>query len=459
MNNRALQFAITAATATLLSGCAVRTAHKTPVPALPEAYSAAEQVSRVRQDNVDLAKWWREFDDPVLNSLVDRAITGNFDLRLAQDRVRESRATRSYTSANRRLPDTGMSGGFSERSSSSSGLFQTGFDTSYELDLFGGAGASVKAATADAQATEENLNNTLVTVVAETARNYLELRESQERLALSQQTLKAQEEALRLAEIRLGAGLTSNFDTTRARAQAESTKAGIPVLEAQVQRTINAIALLLGSQPAAVQAELATAGVLPEAPPDVPIGLPSDLLRRRPDIRAAERGIAGSAARVGVAVSNLYPKFSLTSGGGGQSNALLNILSGASRLWNFGSSFSWGLLNYPATKANIKAAESREQQSMITYEKTVLTALKDVEDALASYVKEKERQESLAKAVDANREALKLATIRYESGLSNYLDVLDAQRSLYSSQDGLVQSRANNTTNLVALYKAVGGGW
>jgi NodT family efflux transporter outer membrane factor (OMF) lipoprotein len=208
-----------------------------------------------------------------------------------------------------------------------------------------------------------------------------------------------------------------------------------------------------------VQAELAEPGELPAAPPDVPVGLPSDLLRRRPDIRQAERSIEGSAARVGVAVSNLYPKFSLTTGGGGQSSALMNILSGAARLWSFGTSFSWGLLNYPATKANIDAAESREQQSMIQYEKTVLAALKDVEDALAGYVKEKERQGSLEKALEANREALRLANVRYERGLSNYLEVLDAQRSLYSSEDAVLQSRANTTTDLVALYKALGGGW
>jgi NodT family efflux transporter outer membrane factor (OMF) lipoprotein len=303
------------------------------------------------------------------------------------------------------------------------------------------------------------VRNGLVTVVAETARNYLELRETQGRLDLARKSLKAQEEVLRLTELRLNAGLTSEFDTTRARAQAETTRAGIPLLEAQQQRLINAIALLLGEQTATVQAELSAPGWMPDAPPQVPVGLPSDLLRRRPDVRQAERQIAGSAARVGVAVSNLYPKFSLTSGAGGQSGTLLQILSGAARIWSFASSFSWGLLNYPATKANIQAAESREQQSMATYEKTVLTALTDVEDALAAYTQEKERQPALEQALAANRKALELATIRYEKGLSSFLEVLDAQRSLYSSEDSLTQSRANVSTNLVALYKALGGGW
>jgi NodT family efflux transporter outer membrane factor (OMF) lipoprotein len=458
MSNRILQLLVTGAAAFVLSGCAVRSAHRTPAPQLPASYTAADRVSDGGMEPAALATWWREFDDGTLNSLVDRAIAGNLDLKIARERVREARAARSYTSATRRLPDTGLSGGFSD-GSRSGGLFQSGFDTRYELDLFGGARASVQAAEADAQASEEAVRNTLVTVVAETARNYLELREAQERLAFSNKTLAALQESLRLAEIRRDAGLTSNFDAIRAKAQVESTRAGIPLLEAQIERTINAVALLVGSAPEAVRTELAEAGELPSAPDGVPVGLPSDLLRRRPDIREAERQIAASAARVGAAVSNLYPKFSLTTGGGGQSSALMNLLSGAARLWNFGSSFSWGLLNYPATKANITAAESREQQSMIHYERAVLTALKDVEDALANYTKERERRNSLDQAVQANREALNLASIRYQRGLSNYLDVLDAQRSLYSAEDALVQHRANMTTHMVALYKALGGGW
>jgi outer membrane protein, multidrug efflux system len=456
MINRTLKLIAGCAVAVTLSGCATRSARSAPVPSLPEAYTAAEQVS---VSSADLAGWWRGFGDDKLNSLIDRAVAGNFDLKIAQERVREARAVGANTSATRQLPNTGVTGGYADRSTTGGGLFQTGFDTAYELDLFGGGRASVRAAKADTQASEESANSTLVSVIAETARNYMELREAQERLALSRQTLGAQQQSLRLAEIRRNAGLVSDLDPTRAAAQVESIRAGIPLLEAQEQRTINAIALLLGTDTANVQPELATAGSLPEAPPDVPVGLPSDLLRRRPDIRQAERQIAGSAARVGVAVSNLYPKFSLTSGAGGQSNALMSILSGAARLWSFGSSFSWGLLNYPATKANINAAESREQQSMLAYEQSVLTGLNEVEDGLANYVNERERQPALIKAVEANREALRLANIRYERGLSNYIDVLDAQRSLYSAEDALVQSRANITTHLVALYKALGGGW
>ncbi len=467
MSNRLPKILVAGFLTVTLTGCAVRTSYKTPTPPVPAGYAGGAEDRAISNRTADLTKWWENFNDPLLDSLIDRVIAGNIDLKIAQERIREARSTANYTSATRRLPNTGVSGGYSDRSSGAnrnftttgSSLYQTGFDASYELDLFGGARASVTAAKADAAATEEAMRNTLVSVTAETARNYLELRRAQERLEVARKNLKAQEETLRLTEIRRDAGLVSNFDATRAKAQAESTRAAIPQLEAQVQQSIHAIALLLGRDPTALQAELLQPGSMPASPPEVPVGLPSDLLRRRPDIRQAEQEIAGSAARVGVAVSNMYPKFSLTSSGGGQSGTLLNILSGAARIWSFGSSFSWGLLNYPATKANINASESRERQSMGNYEKTVLTALTDVEDALAGYSKEKERQTSLIEAADANREALRLADIRYQQGLSSFLDVLDAQRSLYSSEDALTQSRATVNTNLVALYKALGGGW
>ena len=466
--NKRIQVLFIVAVTLVLGGCGVRRAGRVPTPSLPQAYTAGRQDAAVSAGKADLAQWWKTFKDPLLDSLVERAAAGNLDLRIARERVREARATRGYTAATRRLPDAGLTGGYSDRGGGGaarsfltrdSGLYQTGFDAAYEIDVFGGARAAVSAAEADAQATDDAARGTLVTVTAETATSYLDLRQAQERLAVARKTLKAQEESLRLTEIRRNAGLTSDFDVTRAKAQAETTRAAIPALEAQAQRSIHAIALLVGAKPDDVQAELAVPGNMPAAPPEVPVGLPSDLLRRRPDIRQAEHEISGSAARVGVAVSNLYPKFSLTGQTGSQSGTLLNILSGVSRIWSFGTSFSWGLLNYPATRANIQAAESRERQSAVNYEQTVLTALKDVEDALAGYTKEKERQASLAQAVDANSKALELANIRYEKGLSNFLDVLDAQRQLYSSEDALTQNRANISENLVALYKALGGGW
>lgn len=463
MNSRIRKVTVVAAAGLLLAGCAARRPASVPAARLPAAYGAGDD--SVRMEPADLAKWYREFHDPLLDSLVDRAVVGNLDLRIARERAREARALRGYTAATRRLPDAGLSGGASERggganfTSRESTLYQTGFDASYELDIFGGARASVRAAEADAQAGEEAARNALVTVVAETARAYLDLRQAQERLDVARKSLEAQEETLRLTRVRRDAGLTSDFDSTRAEAQVESTRATIPLLEAQVQRSIHAIALLLGETPQSLQAELAAPGALPAAPPEIPVGLPSDLLRRRPDVRQAEREIAGAAARVGVAVSNFYPKFALTAQTGGQSGTLANLLSGAARIWSLGTSFSWGLLNYPATSANLRAAESREQQSLANYEKTVLTALKDVEDALAALTKEKERQPSLVQALEANRKALELANIRYEKGLSSFLDVLDAQRSLYSSEDAVTQSRAAVNTHVVALYKALGGGW
>jgi NodT family efflux transporter outer membrane factor (OMF) lipoprotein len=455
-----------AAAGLILSGCAVRTTARVPQVSPPAGYAAAAQDPSIRPETADLKEWWTGFNDSTLDSLVERAIRGNLDLRIAQERVREARATRGYTAATRRLPNTGIDGGYSDRSSSGqnfasggNGLFQTGFDASYELDFFGGARASVSAAEADALAAEEGARASQVSVVAEVARNYMELRQLQERLDLARKSLDSQKEILRLTELRQQAGLTTELDVARAKAQVETTTAAIPSLEAQASRAMTAIAVLLGEQPGALQAELSKPGEIPGSPPEVPAGLPSDLLRRRPDIRQAERQIQGAAARVGVAASNFYPKFSLTSGTGTQSNSLLSLLSGAARLWNFGTSFQWGLLNYPATKANLSAAESRERQQMATYEKTVLTALKDVEDALTGYTNDKERQKSLREAAAQNRKALDLATQRYTSGLTSFLDVLDAQRSVYSAEEALTQSRGAIATDLIAIYKALGGGW
>ena len=235
--NRAIQkLVLVGASGLLLAGCArVRTSTPTPAAPLPGAYAAGQQDGAIRMDKADLSRWYRSFGDPLLDSLVERAVAGNLDLRIARERAREARAVRGYTAATRRLPDAGLSGGASERGggmssnfgSRDSNLYQTGFDASYELDLFGGARAGVAAADADAQATDEAARNALVTVVAETARSYLELRQAQERLEVARQSLHAQEESLRLTELRRDAGLTSDFDTTRAKAQVESTRAGI----------------------------------------------------------------------------------------------------------------------------------------------------------------------------------------------------------------------------------------
>jgi outer membrane protein, multidrug efflux system len=448
------------------AGCAGRSA-QIPRIAAPTTWNAAQDDPAVRTDRALLAEWWKTFEDPLLDSLVSRAVQGNLDLRMAVERLREARAASRGTTASELLPGGNISGTYSDRSgaagtssrNSGSGLYQVGFDAGYELSFFGGTASTIGAAKADALAAEEGFNNALVSVAAEMARNYVGLRQTQQSLELSRKTLAAQEEMLRLTEVRRKAGLVSDLDVTRATAQVQSIRSDIPALEARAAQAMNAIAVLAGVQPGPLQAELSAQGSIPASPAAVPVGLPSDLLRRRPDIRMSEREIQGAAARVGVAVSNLYPKFSLTGQTGGASGTLLSILSGAARLWSFGSGMSWGLLNYPATKANIEAAKAREQQSVTAYEKSILTALQEVEDSLAAYSKEKERLASLIEAAEANRRAVDLANLRYTRGLSSFLDVLDAQRSLYSAEAALNQSQGAIATDLVALYKALGGGW
>lgn len=442
---------------------------------LPAAWQSPVPGQAQAQSGVQLSSWWKLFGDSVLDSLIEQTISGNPDLKIAQERLVEARAVRRSVAAGRQLPTANVTGLYDShslnsssnpsansgggRSASGVSLFQIGFDASYELDLFGGARASVRAAEAEKLSTEEAMRWTLVSVVAETTRGYLDLRLAQARASVARRNLEALEHSLRMTEARRAAGLTSNLDPMRAKAQASAYRAAIPQLEAQAQRSIHSIAVLTGKQPQQVQADLSKAIDIPRARAEVLAGLPSDLLLRRPDIRQAERDIAANSARVRVAVSNLFPKFTLTGNTGEQSTTLINVVSGVSRIWSYGWSVSWGILNLPLTRANINAAKSREKQALLRYEKTVLTALREVEDALYTLDSEKRRLADLEAAVSASAEAVRLSNIRYNRGLSSYLDVLDAQRTLYSAEDALVQGRSATGVALASLYKALGGGW
>jgi outer membrane protein, multidrug efflux system len=339
------------------------------------------------------------------------------------------------------------------------GSYQPYFDASYELDLFGGVRRQVEAASAEAQSYEENLRNTLVSAVAEVARDYLQLRQNQEQLATARRALASREDTLKITQVRYKAGLVTDLDLANAAANVASTQSAIPTLESNAAQMIHAIAVLLGQNPEDLSGELKGEGALPSAPAEIPVGLASDLLRRRPDIRQAERSLAASTAQIGVQVASLFPSISLTGQYGGQSGHVLNLVNAAARFYTLGPHIKWGLLNYPSTKANIRTYEAKRDQQYLTYQKTVLTAFQDVENALISYSKDKERRASLEEQVNQYRRAVDVALTRYTKGLTNFLDVLDAQRSLYAAEDSLVQSRAAIDIDLVTLYKALGGGW
>jgi len=340
-----------------------------------------------------------------------------------------------------------------------SDLFQAGFDARWEIDVFGGNRRAVEAADATIEATEEFRRDVVVSLVSEVARNYIELRAAQRRLEITNNNIEAQAGTVDITKARFDAGLTSELDVVRAQALLASTQSQVPLLDTQIAASMHRLAVLLGEAPGALKDQLSVAEAMPAAPKTVPVGLPSDLLRRRPDIRQAERELAAATARIGVAVADLYPKFYLTGAFGGRSDSLSDLLSGANQIWSFGPSIDVPIFEGGRIRANIDVEKARQEQTSIAFEQTILFALEDVENGLVSFAHEQVRRESLEASVKANQEAVRLANERYVRGLEGFLNVLQAQQQLFLSEDALVRSESFVLTDLIALYKALGGGW
>jgi outer membrane protein, multidrug efflux system len=462
-------------------GCTVGPNYKPPDLPTPGAWKEAQQ-NGIETASTDLTRWWTEFNDSLLDSLVDRAVKSNLDLRVAQARIREARATRAGVAAGL-WPTLGTSGSYKRNRSSQNAFaispqgggsgggggggggeldqnfYKAGFDSSWEIDVFGGTRRSVEAADASIEASVEDLRDTLVTLLGDVARNYVDLRGVQRLLSVARTNLKAQQDTLELTQVRFQAGLASDLEVAQAEAQVDSTAALIPILESSLKRDMYGLDLLLGLEPGSLAGELNSEAAIPRLPPKVLVGLPSELLRRRPDIRRAERQLAGATAQIGAAMADLFPKFSLTGEIGLQSISASNWFNGGSRFWTIGPTISWPIFDAGKIRANIEVRNAQQEQALYQYEKTVLAAFGDVESSLVNYSQEQARHRSLVDAVAANRRALEMANELYIRGLNSFLNVLDAQRSLYLTESELAQSEANMASNLVALYKALGGGW
>jgi outer membrane protein, multidrug efflux system len=416
-----------------------------------------------------VSKWWQTLHDPELTALVERAVQGNLDLRMASARILEARAARGVARADL-LPTIGLSDSVQRLRSSpgpagllapafESNFIQHGFDASWELDLFGGRRKAVEAATADVAAVAEARRDTLVTLAAEVARNYSELRGIQRRLEITNRNIKLQEDSLELTRVRAEAGLGTQLDVERQAAQLDSTRAIVPSLEVAEMQTIHRLSVLLGEQPGSLMPELRQPQPLPLAPPVVPVGLPADLLKRRPDIRAAEARVSAETARVGVARSDLFPKIMLTGAAGRQGTGAGGLTLGAGNFFALGPAIKLPIFNGGRIRANIEAQKQRLEEGMTAYQNTVLRSLEETENALVAYGREKERRERLVAAVEASRQATVLANELYTRGLSDFLSVLDAQRQQLSAEDDLARSDTAVITNLIVLYKSLGGGW
>ena len=455
-----------------VAGCMVGPNYQPPrAPNVPPAWAGvteqrAAAPSVATPSSTRVTAWWRTFDDPRLTTLVDEALTANFDVQLAAARLRQARAARGIA-AGGLWPTLDASASY-QRARSSVGsasapqeqnVYQTGFDAAWELDLFGGIRRNVEAANATIQAAQAGLHDAQVSLTAEVALNYVQLRGFQQQIVIAQQNLQAQQHTADLTRQRLQAGFVSRLDVANAEAQVATTRAQIPGLETSARQAIYALSVLLARPPADLLHELADTQPLPVTPPVIPVGLPSDLLRRRPDIRQAEAQVHAATAQIGVATADLFPKFSLTGAVSWQSNLLQNWFSKANSSSSLGPTMQWAIFQGGSVVSNIHVQEALRDQSFLTYQKTVLTAFQDVENALIAFANEWEHRQPLTDAVTANRQAVSLATLLYTEGQTDFLSLLDAQRSLYASEDALVQSTSTTATDLIALYKALGGGW
>jgi NodT family efflux transporter outer membrane factor (OMF) lipoprotein len=457
---------------TMLIGCAPVGPNYTP----PQTSVSAKWYSQLKKgsvsestDSESLSSWWTTFDDAQLSELLERAVTGNLDLKDAQSRVRQARANRGITKAGL-FPTLDFSGSDKWTRSGEDGgtgkttqLYSSSFDAGWEIDIFGGVRRFIEAAEADMQAVQEDLHDTLITLLAEVALNYVEVRTYQYRLATVQENLTAQNETYQLILWRSQAGLSDELAVQQARYNLESTRSQIPSLNTGLEEAMNRIAVLLGEQPGKINKELKESKSIPVAPPETAVGVPADMIRRRPDIRKAERELAAQTARIGVATAELYPKFKLAGSISASSvsfNRLANNLSSSGDLTlSGGPGISWAVFDAGAIRQNIKVQSELQEQALIKYESAILGAIEEVENVLTAYADEQDKNYNLQQAVDAAQSAVDLSKQEYQAGLIDFSNVLDAQRSLLSFQNELAQSDGTIASNFIRLYKALGGGW
>ncbi len=446
-----------------LSGCASLTSRSTTLPdvAVPANWSASAAPASPAPAATSLADWWQRFDDPLMTRLVTQALQANTSVRSAQAALAQARALRDVQAAG--LGPT-VGGSASAQRGKSGGQpagnsYSTGFDASWEPDVFGGRRAGVNASEADARASQATLADTQVSVAAEVAVSYMQLRGAQAQLAIARSNLASQQETLQITDWRVQAGLTTSLELSQARTVTEQTRAQIPVLETTVAQTQHALAVLTGQTPTALQAQLAAVADVPPAPDDLALSIPADTLRQRPDIRAAEQNVAAALARVSQAEAARYPSFNLSGSLGLSAIALGSLTGGASVVSSLLGSVSVPLFDGGAARAQVRSQEAGLEQARVAYQATVLNALQEVEDALVALRGNRERLARLRDASEAAEQAALLATQRYSSGLVDFQTVLDTQRSLLSTQDSVASTTATVSADHVRLYKALGGGW
>jgi NodT family efflux transporter outer membrane factor (OMF) lipoprotein len=442
-----------------------------PEMAVPDAWHT-DAVAGLEAGDAPLERWWSVLDDPDLDDLITRAKAANRDLRTGVWRVEEARALRGVA-AGAAYPQVEARGAASRSEASDNGalgdlapdgfdaadLYEVGVGASWEIDVFGRIRRTVESADALLDADVEAYRDVLVSLLAEVASAYVDLRTTQERLRLARNNVDIQNNTLSLTQDRFRVGLVSGLDVAQAEAILASTEALIPQLRTQRELALNRLAVLLGAIPGSLHDELLASPGIPHEPQETATGLPADLLRQRPDVRRAERSLAAQTARIGIATADLYPSFSLTGYLGLEAVDGSDLFDTGSTTWSFGLPVRWAIFSGGRIRSQIRAEEARTEQALAVYEQTVLRALEEVENALYAYAEETIRRERLRQTVDATERSLDLVMTQYRSGLTNFQNVLDTQRSLLTRQDELAASEGQVTQNLIALYRALGGGW
>jgi NodT family efflux transporter outer membrane factor (OMF) lipoprotein len=486
MTTRTLRSLALASLGCTLAGCAVGPNFVKPKPNVPAQWSATakangtEGAAHVTADRVQTVAWWSSFGDPRLSSLVQQSAAQNLDVKQAALRIEEAQAqiavveggfwpslsantswSRQRVSTN--TPNGAVFGlhlpGLPPTLVNPYNQYQLGLGASWTLDLFGTERRSVEAANAEMQAAAEGEHAALLSMVSDVAATYIDLRGAQSRRAILERSLATQRDLLQLTRDRRNAGLTSDLDVENATAEVGTTQAEVPLADREITADINELSQLMAKAPDALRAELGKVQPVPPVPPVVPIGLPSDLARRRPDIRQAEANLHAATAEIGVAISNYFPKLTLTAAGGFQSEGLSQLIDTASRFASFGPAIELPIFEGGRLRATVRLQRVRAKEAAVVYAQTVLTALNQVEDALAAYGSDQARRASLETAVTASRNARLLARERYQSGVASFIDVLDAERTEEQNELSLADATTAVSADLVQLYRALGGGW
>lgn len=463
---RALTLAVAAA---LLAACAVGPDFVKPTLSTPERFAQADASAETSVAAPD-AEFWQGFNDPLLTRLIDDALSANHDLRIALARYDRSNAllrgakfdylptiTASGEAADTRASADQAPG--VARADRDSESYSAGINASWELDLFGRVRRGVEAQRADTAATADDLAALQVAIVGEVARSYVELRGLQERLRVAQENADNQRETLRLVDARFNAGRGTEFDTSRARAQLEATLSRVPALEAQVAVTMHRIAVLTGRTPEALIAELQTPASLPALPARLDAGTPGELLRRRPDVAAAEHRLHSATARIGVATADLFPRFTLGGLIGSQAIDSSALFERGSETRLVALGIDWSFLDIGRVRARIAASDADASGELARYQQTVLLALEDTENALVRYARARTEDQHLERAAIDSAKAAQLARLRFEAGAADLFEVLDAERTRLQAQDAFADVRTRSATSMIALYKAMAGGW